>query len=312
MRKRAFVPGAINHCYQKTVNGELLFYNISDYLVMYTLFCVAARRHKVQVLSLVLMPDHLHHCSVAQDCAELSAFVQDYSSHFASANNLLCNRDSPLFLSPYGSAPKVGDKSARSALVYLGNNGPERKLSSTAETYRWSFLAYYRNSHPFSEPLKLASASQSMRRAVSLVKNRREKGLPMRYQTLQWLFKSLNSKEKQQLVDFIVSQYNVIDYEKAISYFESYDKMLEAMHITKGSEHDIQEEFVGWSDKVYGQMSQILIEQKHLADIHDILTLPEAKKRALLPVLQAKTKATERQVMKFLRLTVADKAVKMK
>lgn len=280
----------------------MFFYNFSDYLVMYTLFCVAARRHQVKVLALVLMPDHLHHATIAQDVTELSAFVQDYTSHFASAHNHLCRRDRPLFLSPFGSAPEVGDKAVRSALVYLGNNGPERKLSVKARDYRWSFLAYYQNPHPFSEPLKLASASQSMRRAVSVVKDRSKKGLALKYQTLQWMFKPLCQREKLQLVDYIINSYNVIDYEKAISFFEDYDRMLDAISISKGSAHDIQEEFVGWDDRVYGLMSKALTEQEHLADIHDIFDFPDSERKRYIPCLRIKTRATEKQIMKFLRL----------
>ena len=300
--RRRFIPGAVNHCCQKTINGVVLFYNVSDYLVIYTQFCVSARCHKVHVLSLALMPDHLHHCIVAYELADMSAFVKDYTSHFATAHNALCAWDQSLFVKPYESAPKMGDKAARSALVYVGNNGPERKLSIKAEEYRWSFLGYYRNPHPFSEPLKLSHASKAMRRAVSLVKDRCKRNKPLRYQTLQWLFKPLSNKERLQLTDYIINIYNVIDYERAIAFFGSYETMIEAMHITKGSEYEIQEEFVGWDDKVYGQMSKVIMEQNLYEDIHDLLSTPEDQRRELVSVLKSKTGATEKQVMKYLRL----------
>lgn len=300
--KRRFVPNAVNHCYQKTANGEVLFYNVRDFLVFFTLFCVAAKRANVQVLSLVLMWDHIHHCSKTPGEEDLSGFVQDYTSHFASVHNPLCHKTGPLFLRPFGSAPKIGDKNIRTALVYLGNNGPVRKLAERAEQYRWSFLVYYKNPHPFSEPLKLSEASKAMRRAVSLVKDRHSKNHALHYQTLKWMFKPLDAKERYQLIDFIISTYNVIDYESAIAFFGSFDKMLEAMHITSGSEYDIQEEFVGWSDKVYEQMTQYLTGRGGLADIHDVFKQSETERRKWIPVLQEETAATERQVLKYLRL----------
>ena len=310
MTQRKFAPGALNHCYQKTVNGEVLFYSVFDCLVFFTLFCLAARRHRVQVLSLVLMPDHLHHCTVAREKESLSAFVQDYTSHFASQQNRLCSRKEPLFLKPYGSAPKMGDKAARTALIYLGNNGPERKLSSRADAYRWSFLAYYKNPNPFSTPLKLAKASQAMRRAVKLVKDRAKRNRPISYQTFRWMFRYLGEEEKKQLIDLTVSTYNVIDYEAAIAYFGNYESMLEAMRLTKGSEYDIQEEFVGWDDKVYAEMAKLLLQDKTLADIHDILLRPAAERVKLISVLQNKTGAARWQVLKYLRLTVVDNVLK--
>ena len=78
--------------------------------------------------------------------------------------------------------------------------------------------------------------------------------------------------------------------------------MIEAMHITKGSEYEIQEEFVGWDDKVYGQMSKVIMEQNLYEDIHDLLSTPEDQRRELVSVLKSKTGATEKQVMKYLRL----------
>lgn len=141
-----------------------------------------------------------------------------------------------------------------------------------------------------------------MRRAVSLVKDRCKRNKPLRYQTLQWLFKPLSNKERLQLTDYIINIYNVIDYERAIAFFGSYETMIEAMHITKGSEYEIQEEFVGWDDKVYGQMSKVIMEQNLYEDIHDLLSTPEDQRRELVSVLKSKTGATEKQVMKYLRL----------
>lgn len=308
MITRRFIPDTTNHCFQKTAGEEVLLYNVADYLVCFTLFCVAARRHNVDVLSLVLMPDHLHHCTQAKEKAHLSTFVQDYSSHFALQHNATCHREhAPLFLKPFGSAPKIGDKSIRTALIYLGNNGPERKLSATAAEYRWSFLAYYRNTHPFSEPLRLALASQAMRRAVSIVKNRARKNQALRYQTIQWLFRPLNAVEKQQLIDIIITSYNVINYEQAIAYFGSYENMLKAMQYTKGSEYEIEEKFVGWDDKVYAQMARLLMTEKGWTDIHDLFLLPEFERYALIPLLEARTAGTKQQILKFLQLPVVVK-----
>ena len=301
--KRRFVPGAFNHCYQKTNDGSLLFYNISDYLMCYTLISVAASRHRVKILSLVLMPDHIHLGVIAQEESELSAFVQDYTSHFASALNRLCGREKPLFLSPFGSAPKIGDKSVRSALIYLGNNGPERKLAVRAEQHQWNFLAYYKNAHPFSEPLRLSVASRPLRRAVAIVKDRYKNGKSLKYNTLQWMFKTLDSRGRKQLTDFIISIYNRIDYESAITYFGSYDNMIAAMRITKGSEHDIYEEFTGWSDNVYTAMSQIVMEEYPDTDIHDALKLYADEKQRLATLFKERTDATIRQIEKYLRTT---------
>ena len=298
--KRRFVAGAVNHCYQKTINGELIFYSVSDYLVCFTHISVASRRHAVKVLSQVLMPDHLHGSVVAEQKTELEAFVQDYTSHFARAHNVLCHRDAPLFC-PFGSAPKLGGKDVRSNLIYLGNNGPERKLSAKAESYRWAFLPYSQCRHPFSEKLRLGHASHAMRQAVREIQAFRKAELPMNYAALQRLTAKLSSEEKNQLADYIISEYQYIDFDAAIAYFGDYQTMLEAMHASKGSEYEIHEEFVGWDDKVYGHMSSLIQAHVCRADIHDFLAWPEDKRKQLFLFLKDNTDATARQVYKFLR-----------
>jgi len=299
--RRRFVPGSVNHCYQNTINGDLIFYCISDYLVCYTHLSVASRRHTVKVLSQVLMPDHLHGSVVAERMKDLTDYVQDYTSHFVREHNVTCHRDAPLF-NPFGSAPKTKSKDIRSNLIYLGNNGPERHLSSTAEAYRWSFLAYAKSDHPFSEKLRMEFASRPMRRAVQEIKEFRKADKPLSYVALQRMTRFLNHEEKQQLVDYIVTEYQYIDFQSAAAYFENWDGMLSAMHNTKGSEYELKEEFIGWDDKVYSQMSNLLLNDYGLADIHDILCLTDKDKRAVFNYLKTKTEATSRQVAKFLRL----------
>lgn len=298
--KRRFVAGAVNHCYQKTINGELIFYSVSDYLVCYTNISVAARRHEVKVLSQVLMPDHLHGSVVAERKSELEAFVQDYTSHFARSHNAVCHRNAPLF-SPFGSAPKTSSKDIRSNLIYLGNNGPERRLSPTAESYRWGFLPYSQSRHPFSEKLRLEHASYAMRQAVREVQTFRKAEQPMNYVALQRLTARLSTIERNQLVDYIINAYQYIDFETAIAYFGDYNTMLRAMHASKGTEYELHEDFVGWDDKVYAQMSRLIQEHVCRADVHDFLAWPEEKRRQLFLFLKDNTEATTRQVLKFLR-----------
>jgi REP element-mobilizing transposase RayT len=58
--KRAFQKGIIIHCYQRSAGGGLLFYSYSDYLVWFSIVCLAARRHRITLLAVCPMPDHIH------------------------------------------------------------------------------------------------------------------------------------------------------------------------------------------------------------------------------------------------------------
>ena len=51
---------AVHHVYQNTRNGYLIFYSVKDYLILFSVISVFARRYGVQILGISLMPDHIH------------------------------------------------------------------------------------------------------------------------------------------------------------------------------------------------------------------------------------------------------------
>lgn len=303
-RKRLFYKEILNHCYQRTVDGIVLFYNVYDHLVFFTIFCMAARNHEVQVLSLCQMPDHIHDVLRAKSVMELSAFVGDFTRTFARVHNETCHRKGALFESPYGSAPKKGDKHARTTLIYVGNNPPERRICKKAEEYRWNYLAYAQNDHPFSEKLIVRNASSAMQKAIREVRYTFEVGKPLSYAQLKRLFQPLDLREKQQLTDFIITIYNVINHEGSIRFFDSYENMLTAMHSNTGSEYDLNERFIGKDDSHYGKMSRILQEQLELKDIHDVLAFSPEEKAMAFQLLRQETFAMDEQIANYLRMPI--------
>lgn len=228
--KRTVIGGILNHVYQRTKDGVLLFYNVSDYLVLFTIICTVAPKHGVRILALSLMPDP----------------------------------EGPLFESPFGSVPVIGDKKARTNLCYVGNNGVERRLCKKAEEYRWSFLAYAISDHPFSPKLISREASAALRKGIKEIDAEHAAEKPLTYKQIKRLFSKLEKDEKLQLTDYIISTYNCIDYDAAIRYFDGYQNMLTAMHSNTGSEHDLNEVFVGKSDAYYAKMSSWIIKELEL------------------------------------------------
>ena len=67
MKSRKVIRGILNHCYQRTVLGFVLFYNVFDCLVYFTLFCTIIKKFDIKAVALTLMPDHIHNSSVAAD-----------------------------------------------------------------------------------------------------------------------------------------------------------------------------------------------------------------------------------------------------
>ena len=264
-----------------------------------------ARRHGIHVLKLVQMPDHTHNASIAESREQLAAFTRDYTAVFAKEYNRAYHLSGPVFETPFGSAPKRSEKDVRSNLIYLDNNPVERKLVEKAEQYRWNYLAYAQSPNPFSEKILLRKVSMPLRRALDRVKRLHAAGKHLTYRILGPLFDAIQTKEeKEQLTDFIISTYSVIDHEASCSFFGGYEQEVMAADSTKGSEYDIPEKFIGKSDKYYARFISLIMDNYSFKDIHEILSLPEEEKRSLFTFLLSKTHAPRKQIAAFLHLPV--------
>ena len=306
-RKRPFKKDILNHCYQRSADGGVIFYSQLDHLVWFTSICVAARKYDVQILAMCPMPDHVHRSARAASARDLSGFMGKYSHDFALEYNRICRKSGPVFQHPFGSAPKYGAKKGRANLIYIGNNLVERQLARYAEEARWSLVAYAVSDHPFSEPLVPRTARRPMQRAVKEVLSCRKEDIPLRYRQLQRIFTPLTAVEKQQLTDFIISRYNAIDYPAALEFFDgNYEQFLLALHSNTGSEYDLNEVFLGKTDKPYAQMTKILLKEKGFKDIHEFLTLDNPEKYELFLLLRKHTNAMAKQIARYLHLPIKE------
>lgn len=304
-RNRIIIPGILTHCYQRTLDGALLFYNFIDHLVHFTITCIVASSYDVKVLAFCQMPDHLHGGFVSNNRQSLSAFMRDSTMWYAKYGQAPQLKKREVFVKNFGSAIKMGDKKARTNIIYIGNNPVERHLVEKAEDYQWNYLAYAVSDHPFSKPLVVREASRQMQNAIEVVKGRHSDRKPLSYTTLKRLFSKLDSQEKKQLIDYIVTTYSVIDYAATIRFFDSYEDMIGAMHYNTGSEYDINEVFVGRSDACYSEIAFWLRNHLNLKDIHDVFLIPDEQRSNIMFEIHRSTGVKLEQIAKFLRLTLA-------
>lgn len=323
MRRRRFLSGSPNHIYQRSQNGSVIFYSLEDCLVYFTVFCTCAKRYGVTVLGLCEMYDHIHQLVETPDLPVLSEFERMVNMKFSYeyygdlkhgtvAGLDRKNHSDPgsvsvtvpnighLFQSPFGSAPKIGNKKIRTSIAYLYNNPVERNIHPEAIKWRWNFLAYAFSDHPFSEKLSRSNASTKMRKNLKEIEGCHVRGCHLRYSQLRRMFEGLLPDEKNQLVDFIVITYNIIEYGRLSSYYGSPEKMLLAINSNTGSEYDIKEERHHNPDTSYGQMMNYVVRHNYVARAKDVLLLPSKEKNALVRILVRDTVADEWQAMKFL------------
>ena len=307
MKSRLIYRDILTHCYQRTADRGILFYTFSDYIVYFTIYCLMARKYNIRVLALCQMPDHIHDSIVSGCKRNISLFKSEVNKRFSRAWNSNISLSGSVFEGPFGSAPKIGDKKARSNLIYVYNNPVERRLVKRAAEYRWNYLAYGHSSHPFSEKLVIRYSSPALQRAVKEVKRVFLAGLPINYALLKRLFDSLDRMERLQLTDYIISTYNIIEYDSSSRFFGGFEDMIRAIDSSTGNEFDLNEIFVGKSDICYRQMTSALLQEQHLKDIHEILTKTKEEKYDLLLLLIKHTSADPKQISKFLHLPVNDK-----
>ena len=295
-------PVAVQHVYQKSVSGEIIFYSARDAIVFFTLFCVCARKHGLHPTALCLMPEHIHGLYPVGSRLLLSPFIQETTHRFSAEFNKDARRKAPLFKHQFGSAMKYGDKQIRSINAYVANNPVEKKSCLRAEQYKWNFLAYAESDHPFSEKLIVRKTSCRMRKAIKVIKDMSMRDLPFNYTLFDRICEGLAAQERLQLTDLIISAYNVLDYDTLLSYYKSYEGMLEAFANTKGAEYDLKEDFDKYSNRNYARIGDFLKERVGISRPKEVLWLPEEQRITLLRQVVADCVAPEYQARKYLHL----------
>ncbi|MBR7003649.1 MAG: hypothetical protein IKI00_01585 [Bacteroidales bacterium] len=293
-------PGNLGHIYHRSHNGYVIFYNVKDSLVFFTLIMLAAEKYNVDISGLCLMYNH-YHLDFEAEGVSVRRFVTAYSSRFSREYNARYGLTGQLF-EGYGLSNKKDNKSRRTAYAYLYNNPVEWRLCRRAEEYRWNFLKYAVDEHPFSSRIESRNMTRRLKRSMELVGYLRPKGRPLLYSTLDTLMDSLKEKEKRYLADFIIRKYSLIDYQRVISLYGTYERMTDAFSNNTGSEYDIEEEYDPTSGKEYKLMANYLALDKRYKGIGDVVSRPAEERLAYLCELVARCNVTVKHAQRFLHI----------
>lgn len=117
--------------------------------------------------------------------------------------------------------------------------------------------------------------------------------------------RKLNDIEREQLVDYIITLYNPVDYDALLEYYESFESMVIAINSNTGSEYDIREEYNPYSDDIYDHMSA-LVKQKINMEAKELLSLTVDEKIKIAYIVKRNLNVTNRQLCKFLHLISVD------
>lgn len=246
------------HIYQKSVDSGAIFCTIADYILLYTLICVKAKKYGVRLISISLMINHFHILASFGSKRLLESFMISVTSVFARKYNSKYGLSGKLFAKPYGSAPKVRPNKVADSMIYVAANGLNKMAASTAEMYRWNFLRYAESDHPFSDEFNPLKASQNMLALVKRVNQLFESDKYIDYKLFDSKrFNQLSEDERKQLVDIIISKYNVIDFSATQQMFGSLDDAFRMFSMASGSEYDIHDDTSREDYKHYYKMIKI-------------------------------------------------------
>lgn len=275
-KKRESEERGLYHIYQRTKDKHILFRCLRDHLVYHTLFYEVAQGRKILCIAKCQMPTHFHILLYAKELKDMVDFMKCLNYRYSRAYNSFHNRTGNLLKPNFGSSLEENKKKALSAIAYVYNNPVVPHFCSAAEQYRWNLLPYARSKYPCSTPIIKSHHNYSFNQAIKLVDSVHVEGKHLNYQLLTYLFNKLGiedpvcwgykdpsynyvigsgglcgkdckyrsnlSMEQEQFIDYIISIYNCIDFERIIKMYGGYEKMLYAFSTTTGSEFGLNED----------------------------------------------------------------------
>ena len=279
-RKIKFHPDALHHIYSISLDGGVIFYNAYDYVVFFTIMSVCARRYNLGIEEVCIMRNHFHLGVMSKRNIDISRFMMTLLNIYAREYNSRSGVMKIKFKHGYGRADKLGEKERRSCIIYIVNNGVEKKACSNAMEYRWNFLKYMGNAHPYSHPIIVRKLSLEMKKAISIVNTANCRGDYIRYSFFEAVMPKLRKDERLQLIDYIISKYNIIEYERMMSHFKDVSSFFVAVESSTGKEFDVGEEFVYEDYRCYDLLENIA-KRKRLFRAAGQLIVSENEMRGL-------------------------------
>lgn len=250
------------HIFQISVTRGIVFCTIPDLILLYTLICTRAPKHRAHIISMTIMLNHFHIEASFQKLDDLELYMNEVTSVFARKYNKHYGLSGQLFHRPFGSSVKGNEKLKFNNYIYIGNNAKDKQAVKRAEEYRWNFLKFSENSFPFSEPYHPDKASKEMRSLVKKVKTYKINNRVIGYDFFECReYQYLKEAEKQQLIDMIINEYNVIDYSPALAKYGSPTKIYEVMNTVSGSEYGSGDDFDKEDYRHYYKMINIAMEE---------------------------------------------------
>lgn len=126
--------------------------------------------------------------------------------------------------------------------------------------------------------------------------------LPLKYRQLKWMTEKLSPKELEQFIDHVITSYSPIDYTELISYYGSYENMIQAMDSNTGSEYEIKEHYENSSHIPFREILKELEISTDPDEIRKITVLPDEEKINIYRWIKQHFSLDDWMIRKFLHM----------
>ena len=317
--QRKFYRDGYQHLYQISFDKSLIFCTVPDMILLFTLICVKSRQYHIHITALCIMYNHFHLQASALNRSDLDGFMDAVTWAYAIIYNRWYGLRGQLFHHPFGSAPKAKPKKISGNWIYIANNPVGKKAVQQAWDYRWNFLRYapkldpssglltYTSSarYPFSEEYQPLEASKAMLYLVKTVKDRAAAGEVIDYRFFaSEKYASLSEKERLQLLDIIITNYNTIDYKPILFKYGTIERFCRVLEEVEGGEYDLRDDWEPEDYRHYSRMITIAAEEGY--DVSKQRLGPGAESDGRLERMIHRFKmevgSTDLEIRKFLRM----------
>lgn len=134
---RMVLPGVPHHVTQRGNRREQTFFEEGDYTLYLDLLAEACARHRVEVWSYCLMPNHVHIIAVPTDEDGLGRTFRHVHRHYTGYVNARMRVTGYLWQGRFSSVA-MDETHLFAALRYVALNPVCARLAARAEDWRWS------------------------------------------------------------------------------------------------------------------------------------------------------------------------------
>jgi putative transposase len=144
-RRKINAPGVISHITQRASGAEKLFHEEDDYLEMLARLKQINQDYEIDLISFVLMPNHLH-LLLEQSESNLHDAMREVFSRYARRHNKKYERKGHLFGGRYRQAVCLDESYFIAVSLYIHLNPVRAGLVSQPREYRWSSCRLFTDS----------------------------------------------------------------------------------------------------------------------------------------------------------------------